>query len=89
MHFRATFILLPLLGLHYVVMPFRPEPGAPGEIAYQIVSAVITSFQVPIRIHFIYKYIRPVGYPIMQLSISNEWFTLFLNALTVFTEIGY
>lgn len=42
---RATFILLPLLGLHYVVMPFRPEPGAPGEIAYQIVSAVITSFQ--------------------------------------------
>lgn len=42
---RATFILLPLLGLHYVVMPFRPESGAPGEFAYQIVSAVITSFQ--------------------------------------------
>lgn len=39
-------ILLPLLGLHYVVMPFRPEAGAPGEIAYQIVSAVFTSFQV-------------------------------------------
>lgn len=43
---RATFILLPLLGLHYVVMPFRPEPGGAGEIAYQIVSAVFTSFQV-------------------------------------------
>ena len=43
---RATLILLPLLGLHYVVMPFRPEAGAPGEIAYQIVSAVFTSFQV-------------------------------------------
>jgi 7 transmembrane receptor (Secretin family) len=43
---RATFILLPLLGLHYVVMPFRPEPGSAGEIAYQIVSAVFTSFQV-------------------------------------------
>lgn len=44
--FRATLILLPLLGLHYVVMPFRPEAGAPGEIAYQVVSAVFTSFQV-------------------------------------------
>ncbi|KAI9556162.1 putative DH31 receptor [Daphnia sinensis] len=42
---RATLILLPLLGLHYVVMPFRPEAGAPGEIAYQIVSAIFTSFQ--------------------------------------------
>jgi len=29
-----------------VVMPFRPEAGAPGEIAYQIVSAIFTSFQV-------------------------------------------
>jgi|688.fasta_scaffold794025_1 hypothetical protein len=27
-------------------MPFRPEAGAPGEIAYQIVSAIFTSFQV-------------------------------------------
>ncbi|KAK4023994.1 hypothetical protein OUZ56_009385 [Daphnia magna] len=43
----ATLILLPLLGLHYVVMPFRPEAGAPGEIAYQIVSAIFTSFQLP------------------------------------------
>ncbi|EFX69566.1 putative DH31 receptor [Daphnia pulex] len=42
---KATLILLPLLGLHYVVMPFRPEAGAPGEIAYQIVSAIFTSFQ--------------------------------------------
>lgn len=34
-----------------VVMPFRPEAGAPGEIAYQIVSAIFTSFQVS---HVIY-----------------------------------
>lgn len=42
-------------------MPFRPEPGAPGEIAYQIVSAVITSFQVPVQIHFIYMFLN--SYP--------------------------
>lgn len=38
-----------------VVMPFRPEAGAPGEIAYQIVSAIFTSFQVS---HVIYILMR-------------------------------
>ncbi|XP_064095215.1 uncharacterized protein LOC135207418 [Macrobrachium nipponense] len=42
---RATLILIPLLGLHYVLMPFRPAPGSSGELVYQIVSALASSFQ--------------------------------------------
>ncbi|KAG8325562.1 hypothetical protein J6590_064343 [Homalodisca vitripennis] len=43
---RATLILIPLLGLQYIVMPFRPEQGASWEAIYQIASAVIASCQV-------------------------------------------
>jgi len=42
---RATLILIPLLGLHYLVTPFRPEPGSQGEDVYQMISAAVTSFQ--------------------------------------------
>lgn len=42
---RATLILIPLLGLHFLVMPFRPEQKSPGELVYQIIAAVVTSFQ--------------------------------------------
>ncbi|KAF8767821.1 Calcitonin gene-related peptide type 1 like protein [Argiope bruennichi] len=42
---RATLILIPLLGLHYVVTPFRPVPRSPGEAIYETVSAIVTSFQ--------------------------------------------
>ncbi|XP_042209098.1 calcitonin gene-related peptide type 1 receptor-like [Homarus americanus] len=42
---RATLILIPLLGLHYVLMPFRPAPGSNGELVYQVVTALVSSFQ--------------------------------------------
>ncbi|KAG8186539.1 hypothetical protein JTE90_020842 [Oedothorax gibbosus] len=42
---RATLILIPLLGLHYVVTPFRPEKKSTGEVVYETVSAIVTSFQ--------------------------------------------
>ncbi|XP_022248890.1 calcitonin gene-related peptide type 1 receptor-like [Limulus polyphemus] len=42
---RATLILIPLLGLHYFVTPFRPEPRSPGEAVYEPISAIVTSFQ--------------------------------------------
>lgn len=42
---RATLILIPLLGLQYVLTPFRPPPGSPGEAAYEILAALFTSFQ--------------------------------------------
>lgn len=44
--FRATLLLVPLLGLQYVLTPFRPEPGHPFENAYEVISALTASFQV-------------------------------------------
>ncbi|OQR67463.1 calcitonin receptor-like [Tropilaelaps mercedesae] len=42
---RATLILLPLLGLHYIFTPFRPGFNSSFYEAYEIYSAVTTSFQ--------------------------------------------
>jgi calcitonin receptor-like len=43
---RATLILVPLFGIHHILIPFRPEPGQPGEKIYQVFSAVVVSLQV-------------------------------------------
>lgn len=42
---RATLILIPLLGLHYILTPFRPEAKSEWEGIYEIFAAVCTSFQ--------------------------------------------
>lgn len=42
---RATLILIPLLGLHYMLTPFRPEAKSEWEVIYEIIAAVCTSFQ--------------------------------------------
>lgn len=39
-------LLVPLLGMQYILTPFKPEPGHRWEIVYEIVSAFTTSFQV-------------------------------------------
>ncbi|KAH9370930.1 hypothetical protein HPB48_011783 [Haemaphysalis longicornis] len=44
---RATLILLPLLGLHYLMTPFRPDKGSIF-LAYEIISVLVTSLQVQI-----------------------------------------
>ncbi|XP_077554628.1 calcitonin gene-related peptide type 1 receptor-like isoform X3 [Haemaphysalis longicornis] len=41
---RATLILLPLLGLHYLMTPFRPDKGSIF-LAYEIISVLVTSLQ--------------------------------------------
>ncbi|XP_050420938.1 calcitonin gene-related peptide type 1 receptor-like isoform X2 [Adelges cooleyi] len=43
--FRATLLLMPLLGLYYLLMPFRPDKHHPWERYYEIISAVTSSFQ--------------------------------------------
>ncbi|XP_075237422.1 calcitonin gene-related peptide type 1 receptor-like isoform X2 [Lycorma delicatula] len=43
--FRATLLLLPLLGLNYLVTPFRPETGHPWQKYYEITLAITASFQ--------------------------------------------
>ncbi|XP_039300542.1 calcitonin gene-related peptide type 1 receptor-like, partial [Nilaparvata lugens] len=42
---RATLLLLPLLGLNYLVTPFRPHKGHPWEKYYELTSAITASFQ--------------------------------------------
>ncbi|XP_061392714.1 calcitonin gene-related peptide type 1 receptor [Musca vetustissima] len=43
--FRATLLLVPLLGLQYIVTPFHPDPGHPLEHTYEVISAFTASFQ--------------------------------------------
>ncbi|CAG9760637.1 unnamed protein product [Ceutorhynchus assimilis] len=42
---RATLLLVPLLGLNFLLTPFRPQGGSQWEYVYDIVSAVTTSLQ--------------------------------------------
>uniref|UniRef100_A0A2A4JS52 Calcitonin receptor n=1 Tax=Heliothis virescens TaxID=7102 RepID=A0A2A4JS52_HELVI len=42
---RAALILVPLFGLHFILIPFRPLPDSPWEKTYQIISALLTSLQ--------------------------------------------
>lgn len=43
---RATFILIPLLGLHYFLTPFRPQAGSEWAFVYEYIAAVTSSLQV-------------------------------------------
>ncbi|KAL0113951.1 hypothetical protein PUN28_011342 [Cardiocondyla obscurior] len=43
--FRATLLLVPLLGLHYLVILFRPPKHHPWENFYEVLSAITASFQ--------------------------------------------
>lgn len=42
---RAALILVPLFGIHHILIPFRPEPNGPGEWFYQVFSALLVSLQ--------------------------------------------
>ncbi|XP_026681142.1 calcitonin gene-related peptide type 1 receptor-like [Diaphorina citri] len=42
---RAALILVPLFGLHHILLPFRPEPKSPWEMVYDVFSAVLVSSQ--------------------------------------------
>ena len=39
-------MLVPILGLHFILLPMRPEAGSALEPVYEVVSAVTSSFQV-------------------------------------------
>ena len=42
---RATLILIPLLGIQYLLVPIRPEKGSKSEDVYVIVLALLVSLQ--------------------------------------------
>jgi len=54
---RATLLLVPLLGLHYLVIPFRPPKNHPWENFYEVLSAITASFQVGASTFFAYCFI--------------------------------
>ena len=43
---RATLILVPLLGLQYLLFPIRPEPDSQLQDVYHIAVALLVSLQV-------------------------------------------
>uniref|UniRef100_A0A1B6DIB3 G-protein coupled receptors family 2 profile 2 domain-containing protein n=1 Tax=Clastoptera arizonana TaxID=38151 RepID=A0A1B6DIB3_9HEMI len=43
---RATLLLIPLLGLHYLLTPLKPPKNHAWEKIYEITSVISTSFQV-------------------------------------------
>lgn len=43
---RAALILVPLFGIHYILIPYRPKHKTAIEIAYQVFSVVLVSTQV-------------------------------------------
>ena len=43
---RATLILIPLLGLQYMLFPMRPREGSTLDDVYLIAVAIVTSLQV-------------------------------------------
>ena len=42
---RAALILIPIFGLHFLLLPMRPEKGSSMEYVYQVVSSLSTSTQ--------------------------------------------
>ncbi|XP_077866973.1 calcitonin gene-related peptide type 1 receptor-like [Saccoglossus kowalevskii] len=42
---RATLILLPLLGLHYIIMPFQPAKTGMAKQIYDLIIAILIAFQ--------------------------------------------
>jgi hypothetical protein len=92
---RATLLLVPLLGLHYLVTPFRPSENHPWEGVYEVTSAITASFQVSFN-HasaFFTLKMSQISVPNQFLIIvhkgpmmcSNIWWTeLFLRILSLF-----
>lgn len=62
---RATLLLVPLLGLQYILTPFRPPSGHPWERVYEALSAFTASFQVTIStfLFLYFYYLLPVITP--------------------------
>ncbi|XP_023342179.1 calcitonin gene-related peptide type 1 receptor [Eurytemora carolleeae] len=42
---KAVFILIPILGTHFIMIPSRPEEGTEFEYVYEVISCLSSSFQ--------------------------------------------
>lgn len=46
---RATLILVPLLGIQFVIFPWRPENRLAGEV-YEYIMHILIHYQVGVRV---------------------------------------
>ncbi len=82
---RATLILIPLLGLHYILVPFRPETKSAGEAVYEVVATIVTSFQVShITLKFDY-YSNASQFNLISTLIENFYY----SNLSLFLSQGF
>uniref|UniRef100_A0A182LTM8 Calcitonin receptor n=1 Tax=Anopheles culicifacies TaxID=139723 RepID=A0A182LTM8_9DIPT len=72
--FRATLLLVPLLGLQYILTPFRPGNGHPYERTYETMLACTSSFQ-GLFVAVLFCFLN--GEVIAQ--VKRKWRTVFLR----------
>ena len=41
---RAALMLIPILGVHFLLLPMRPDSGTTLEYIYEIASAIASSY---------------------------------------------
>lgn len=89
---RAALILVPLFGIHLILIPFRPEPHEPGEKIYQVFSALLVSLQVSKWRHFYSKIICTnktflrescIFYENIVILLNNNVFNILCNVFTL------
>lgn len=66
---KATLILIPLLGLQFILFPMRPSQGPTVEEVYLTIVALVTSFQVTIRHWF---HFTSGNYALVSLRFIRE-----------------
>ncbi|XP_074026985.1 diuretic hormone 31 Receptor isoform X2 [Leptinotarsa decemlineata] len=84
---RATLLLVPLLGLNFLLTPFRPENGVAWEHFYDLLSAITTSFQ-GLCVAILFCFCNGE----VQAQIKRKWSTAMFrpraNSCTVTTVSG-
>ena len=48
---RAALMLIPILGVHFILLPMRPAAGSTLEPIYLITAAIASSYQVHIAFY--------------------------------------
>ena len=78
---RAALMLIPILGIHFILLPIRPEQGSTLEYVYEVVSAVSSSYQVCLKELLS---MNPLYYSVRGI-ITGQWvylITLRVNFIT-------
>ena len=67
---RAALMLIPILGIHFILLPIRPEQGSTLEYVYEVVSAVSSSYQVKAKTYLFLQPNKMGGCMKQRISIN-------------------